>query len=537
MQRHGRVGVDYGLRIGLAAALLAAAVWTGGCREQATPKAPPAASQPAGDTGPLSGEITVLVPCGQLGPFMDAKQIFIDKHPGVKLNQRVENINVLRTMILEDKLQEGDVFMDLGDTVARELLDAGKLIPGTEVAHAGNYISLIVPKGNPAGVRIFTDLGNPKVQVVALAEPTENSNGAYAAEALKKAGLWDKLQKAGKIVTTKQPAELKVMVGQKKADAAFIYGPCVHEVAKGETEPKDSLPKKTELVGNVPEDLYTPFYCTAGVLSRTDNEPLARAFAAFLDTDEASEIWQKWYFGPRKANAGQRAQALLVHCGAGIRPPMDEIAALFEERTGTNVDLAYKGSGCLLADIEFSRKGDLYMPGESEYMDQAKAKDFIVEAVPVATMETVIITPLGDETVKSLADLGKSGLKVGLGAAPQTAAGVAAKAVLEKAGSWEAVESNVTMNALNVVELANSVKLEGLDAAIVWDATAHLVKGEVRVVPIDRKYAYKTQIPLGTLKFSRHPDQAQLFMELVESAEGQDIFKKHGYGPIAVRHA
>jgi molybdate transport system substrate-binding protein len=170
-------------------------------------------------------------------------------------------------------------------------------------------------------------------------------------------------------------------------------------------------------------------------------------------------------------------------------------------------------------------------------MAQAKAKGFVVESMPVATMETVIITPLGQETVKSLQDLAKSGLKVGLGAAPQVAAGVAAKDVLGKAGLWDAVRKNVTMNALNVVELANSVKLEGLDAAIVWDATAHLVEGEVRVVPIEAKYTYKTQIPLGTLKFSRHADQAQLFMELVASAEGQDIFKQHGYGAIAVRPA
>jgi len=523
------------LGLGLMAAIILGA---GGCRGK-TSTATPAASGPAQSTGAagLAGEITVLVPCGQLGPFMDAKQIFLDKHPGVTIKQQVENINVLRTKILEDNVGGADVFLDNGDTAVRELLEAGKLVAGTDVAYAGNYISLIVPKGNPAGVKVFSDLGSDKVKVVALAEPSENSNGEYAVEALKKAGLWDKLEAAGKIVTTKQPAELKVMVGQKKADAAFIYGPCVHEVAKGEPEPEGSLPKKTELIGNVPEDLYTPFYCTAAVLTQTDNDPLARAFAEFLDTDECSEMWQKWYFGPRKAKAGERAAALLVHCGAGIRPPMDEIAALYEERTGTRVDLAYKGSGCLLADIEFSRKGDLYMPGESEYMDQAKGKGFVVESMAVATMETVIITPVGQEKVKSLADLAKPGLKLGLGAAPQTAAGVAAKSILGKAGLWAAAQKNVTMNALNVVELANAVKLGSLDAAVVWDATAHLVQGEVRVVPVEAKYSYKTQIPLGTLKFSQHANEAQIFLELVASAEGQDIFKRHGYGAIAVRPA
>jgi molybdate transport system substrate-binding protein len=521
-------------RVLLLALLLAALTCAGaGCRKAAPTTGEPGKAFPTTDPMGLAGKITVLVPCGQLGPFMEAKRIFKDKHPAVEIDQRQENINVLRTLILEDKVGDADVFLDMGDTVAKELLKAGKLIKGTELPYAQNHLAMIVPKGNPAGIHVFGDLGNPKVGAIGLAEPTENSNGQYAVEALKKAGLWDNLEKANKVVTTKQPAELKVMVGQKKVDAAFIYGPCVHEVSKGEAEPKEGPPKKTELIGNVPDDLYTPFYCTGAVLTKTHNEAAAREFVKFLGTDEASEIWEKWYFGPPKSKAGKKAQALLVHCGAGIRPPMDEMAELFEQRTGTRVDMAYKGSGCLLADIEFSRKGDLYMPGEAEYMDQARQKGFIVESVPVATMETVIITPLDKGDVKSLSDLAKPGLKVGLGAAPQTAVGVAAKKVLEKAGLWDAVSKNVIMNALNVVELANSCKLGGLDAAIVWDATAHLAKDEVRVVKIDPRISYKTTIPLGTLKFSRHPDKAQLFVNLVQSAEGADIFKKHGYGVAA----
>lgn len=502
-------------------------------RQSTGQKTQPSVGSGGSDPSGISGTINVLVPCGQLGPFKEAKRIFMDKHPAVKVEERMENINVLRTLILEGKIEGADVFLDMGDTVARELLKAGKLIPGTEVAYAQNYLALIVPKGNPAGVKKFEDLGNPKVKGVGLADPAENSNGAYAAEALRKSGLWDRLQKAGKIVTTKQPAQLKAMVAQRKVDAAFIYGPCVHEVAKGETEPKQGPPKKTEVIGNVPENLYTPFYCTAGVLTNTDNERAAREFVKFLDTDEASEIWQRWYFGPRKAKAGKRAQALIVHCGAGIRPPMDELAALFEQRTGTKVDMHYKGSGCLIADIEFSRKGDLYMPGEPEYMDQAKKKGFIVESVPIATMETVIVTAPNDNRVNSLQDLAKPGLKVGLGAIPQVAIGLAAKKVLVKAGLWEAVLANVTMNVLNVVELVNSIALGGIDAAIVWDATAELARDKVRIVPIDPKYTYQTQIILGTLRFSQHPDQAQLFVNLARSAEAQQIFRRHGYGTIA----
>ncbi|MGQ9730548.1 MAG: molybdate ABC transporter substrate-binding protein [Candidatus Zipacnadales bacterium] len=504
-----------------------------GCRKAATVPAPTPLS-PATKSSPqgLSGKLTILIPCGQLGPFMDAKPLFQDKHPGVEIEQIVENINVLRAKILDGRLRDADVFLDMGDTVMRELIKTGKIIEGTDVAYAQNYLTLIVPAGNPAGIKRFEDLGKPQVRAIGLAEPKENSNGEYAVEALKNAGLWDSLNAAKKIVTTPKPAQLKGMVGNKKVDAAFIYTPCAYEAAKSEKKPKpqDSLPQKTELLGNVPEDLYTPFYCTAGVLVDTDNEAAARAFVEFLNSDEASEIWQNWHFGPPKSKAEENAAALFVHCGAGLRPPMDELAALFEKRTGIRVDMAYKGSGCLLADIQFSHKGDLYMPGETEYMDQAQKRGFIVEQRPIATMETVIITPKKDrETVKTLQDLAKPGLKVGLGAMPQVAVGIAAKRVLSKAGLWEAVQKNVTMNALNVIELANSVKLDGLDAAIVWNATARLVENDVNIIPIDPQYTYRSIISLGTLKFSRHSAQAQLFLNFVSSAEGQEIFRKHGY--------
>ena len=74
-------------------------------------------------------------------------------------------------------------------------------------------------------------------------------------------------------------------------------------------------------------------------------------------------------FLPLGCGFGARVpKSLLVHCGAGIKPPMDELGDLFYEKHGVKVEYSYKGSGCLLADIALSRRGDLYMPGEIFYM-------------------------------------------------------------------------------------------------------------------------------------------------------------------------
>ncbi len=301
MKAHRHVAIGHCmLGFALIVALVTAALV--GCTKQPTPPPSGTSAEPEPAPGGLSGTLKVLVPCGQLAPFKEAQAIFMDKHPDVTVEEDVQNINVFRDKLLEDKIPDGDVFLDMGDTVVEELGEAGKTIAGTETPYARNWIGMIVPKDNPAGITKFEDLTEPSVKAIALAQPDENSNGYYAREALQAAGMWDDLEKSGKIVTVPQPVQLKGLVANKKVDVAFIYSVCANEGAAkpaGEGgEPEKLLPEKVEMVGSVPEDLYSPFYCTAAVLRTTQNEAAAREFVAFLATEEASEIWQKFEYGP-----------------------------------------------------------------------------------------------------------------------------------------------------------------------------------------------------------------------------------------------
>jgi len=231
--------------------------------------------------------------------------------------------------------------------------------------------------------------------------------------------------------------------------------------------------------------------------------------------------------------AARRASSvrLLVHAGAGIRPPLDEIGDLFYRKTGVRVECNYKGSGCLLADICFAKKGDVYIPGESFYMEQAKGRELINKCFTVAGMSTVIITQKGNpQNIRSVADLARPGLRIGLGEYEATAAGRAAKEVLDRAKVRGQVEKNRVMSALNVIELGNAVKLKHLDAAIVWDATAVLYEnGEVATVAIAPALSVFAPIPAGTLKFSKHPKEAARFVGFLSSPEARRIFQRHGY--------
>jgi molybdate transport system substrate-binding protein len=230
------------------------------------------------------------------------------------------------------------------------------------------------------------------------------------------------------------------------------------------------------------------------------------------------------------ATGAHAASSLTVHAGAGIRPPLDELGKRFEKKTGTRVEYNYKGSGCLLADICFSKRGDVYIPGEIYYVEQGRERGFIEASRIVAQMSTVVIVQKNNpKNIGVLKDLTRSGLRVGLADPEKVAIGRAANQSLVRAGVLKAVEKNVVMRALNVVELGIGVKLEHLDAAIVWDATAHLFKGDVEMLRLPDEWRVDSPIPVGVLKFSKQPSVAGQFMEFLASEEAAKVFRAHGY--------
>ncbi len=234
----------------------------------------------------------------------------------------------------------------------------------------------------------------------------------------------------------------------------------------------------------------------------------------------------------RAGNAATRSPVVLItHAGAGIRPALDELGALYRQKTGVKIEYNYKGSGCLLADVCASQKGDVYMPGETYYMQQAVDRKFVASYRVVTNLTTVLIVQAGNpKHIKELKDLAKPGMRVGIGEPEVVAVGRAAREVLTKAGVWKQMEKRIAMTGQNVTEVSNAVKLGHLDAAIVWDATAALyTTREVLTIQIPAKYRVVSAVPVGAMKFSRNPKEAEQYVAFLASDEAAKVFAKHGF--------
>ena len=229
--------------------------------------------------------------------------------------------------------------------------------------------------------------------------------------------------------------------------------------------------------------------------------------------------------------SGSAAKELLLFCGAGIRPPVQQIAEAFEREHGVKIVTDYAGSEVLISKIKLVRRGDLYMPGDKHYVELAAQEGLILSQQPVCYFVPTILVRKGNpKNVHGLRDLLADGLKLGLGDAKACAIGRKTKQIFAKNNiAWEDIEKNLVFQSLTVNELGMQISAKALDAVIVWDAIAKYYPEDGEEVPIPVEKNIISTVDIGVLKFTQNRSMAEKFVKFAASNAGQDIFKKHLY--------
>jgi molybdate transport system substrate-binding protein len=277
-------------------------------------------------------------------------------------------------------------------------------------------------------------------------------------------------------------------------------------------------------------------------LSNSKMPKAAAAFAQFVDSAEGRAVFDRFGFSPSRnapgvpikgAEAAQglsEGKSLRVYAGAGLREPMEEAAKAFHDKTGTTVQMDFDGSGILLSRLRLVRQGDLYIPGDIGYLEDAG--DLVEDKTMVAYFVPVIMVPKGNpDGVESLQDLLKvSPLALGNPKACQI--GRLSVKLFEKNGiDWETISDpdrtqfqSPTVNLLGVQLQTGQAR-----ATVVWDAVAAQFEDEADIVPIPIENNIISKVAVGTLSFSKDKELAGRFVDFLTGPEGQDILRKHSY--------
>jgi molybdate transport system substrate-binding protein len=222
---------------------------------------------------------------------------------------------------------------------------------------------------------------------------------------------------------------------------------------------------------------------------------------------------------------------LLLYCGAGIRPPVAEIVKIFEKERKIKIRTVFSGSNILLGQIKLSRKGDLYMPGDINYLKQAEKEGFIDYYKKACYFIPVILVQKDNpKNIKFLNDLIKPGVRLGLGNPESCAIGKKTEKIFKKNNiKKESIKKNLIFSSLTVNELGVAVSTGSIDAAIVWDANAAYYKDKCEIIEIDSVNNIISTVSVGLLNFSKNKKIGKNFIEMVISQRGEDVFVKYNY--------
>ncbi len=314
-----------------------------------------------------------------------------------------------------------------------------------------------VAKGNPKNIRTFEDLLKPDVKLV-QANPDAAAIGKVVRDKLQALNLWDSLNQATTAFRmTVTDVANDVAIGA--ADATIVYDAVVHGNAKVETVALKELEGVTSDV------------CLA-VTKATVQAPAALHFARYVAArDRGLKQYAVGGFDVVSGDVWSDHPELSIFAGSMLRPAIEKTIIAFEHREGIRVNRVYNGCGILVAQMKAGQCPDAYFACDKEFMSQVP--DLFPAPVDVSQNELVILVQKGNpHNIKSLKDLTKEGIRVGVGHEKQCAMGWLTKNTLREGGVENEVMANVKVQSPTGDMLVNQMLAGSLDAAVVYLSNA-----------------------------------------------------------------
>ena len=232
-------------------------------------------------------------------------------------------------------------------------------------------------------------------------------------------------------------------------------------------------------------------------------------------------------------NEKSRPESITIFCGSASKPPMEEIVAQFERERKIKVNMIFGGSGTLLSQMELSKQGEIYLPGSPDYIIIGERKKLLIEDSDriVAYLVPAIITPAGNPArIRSLEDLTRPGLRVGIGNPETVCLGLYSVEILERSGLLKGVMANVVTFGGSCSRTANLAALNKVDAILGWRVFHFWSPDRMDFVPIaPERIPRISYIPISIPVFTKDSDLSQAFIDFVLSPLGREIYQKHGY--------
>lgn len=227
---------------------------------------------------------------------------------------------------------------------------------------------------------------------------------------------------------------------------------------------------------------------------------------------------------------------ILLFAGAASKPATEEVIQLFKKKFDLSVDVSYGGSGFVLSQMKLTKKGDLYFPGSSDFMEIAKREGIVfpeTEKIVVYLIPAICVQKGNPKKIQSLKDLTKEGIRVAIANPEFVCIGTYAVEIIEK--NFNSVEKErFKKNLVNYTEscekTANALSLKIVDAVIGWRVFQYWDPTRIETIYLKPEEIPRIgYIPIAISKFTKSKNTAQQFIDFLISSEGKAIFRKYNY--------
>ena len=406
----------------------------------------------------------------------------------------------------------GDLFLPADDSFIDMGSQKGLLSEVLPLATMRGVVA--VKRGNPKGVRAFSDLLRADIRLV-QASPEASAIGKRTREALIENKHWDRLASATLAFQTTVTDVANDLVVES-ADAGIIYDAILKSYPKLESI---ELPELSGIVSQV----------SLAVISGSKQPQAALHFARYVAArDRGLKHYADHGFRVANGDVWSDVPELSIFAGSMLRPAIEETLVAFEQREGVRVSRVYNGCGILVAQMKAGLHPDAYFACDSEFMNQVP--DLFPRPTDVSMNELVILVQKGNPLdIKTLRDVAKQGIKVGVGHEKQCAMGWLTQNTLREGGIQKEVMENVTVQSPTGDMLVNQLRAGSLDAAIVYLSNATGSAEYLDAIQIKGLACAVATQPFAVAEGSPNAHLAERLFQRICSAESREIFEGEGF--------
>jgi molybdenum ABC transporter molybdate-binding protein len=407
--------------------------------------------------------------------------------------------------------RRGDLYLAGDQSYIQIALEKNLLAESIPLAYMTPVIA--VQKGNPKNMQSLRDLLREDVKV-AMGSPDAASIGRTVQQLLTKSGDWDTLKEQ---ITVFKPTVNEVANDIKigAVDAGIVW---------------DALAKQYPELDmiHIPQLDVGKEQITIGVLKSAAHPAASLRFARYLAArDKGLPEFEKFGYEIVDGDAWAETPNVLLFSGGVNRVAIQDSIEEFQKREGCIVNTVYNGCGILVGQMKTGQQPDAYFACDVSFMTQVA--DLFPDATDISQTDMVVaVARENPQTIRSIEDLARPGLKIGLANEQQSALGALTARLLKEMNLYDAITKNDGPRTPTADLLVNQLLVGSLDAAIVYEVNTSQARDKLQVIRIDHPAAHAIQ-PFAVGKHAKYPYLTQRLMQTIRSAPSRQRFESIGF--------